>query len=1399
MDDLFAALGLVDPLILDLDGNGIQTVGARSADAVYFDYDGDGIKTKSGWLSRGDGLLVIDRNRNGKIESGAELFSNFTPISGGRTAADGFAVLRDLDSNGDGVLDKRDESWASLRVWRDGDGDGLTGKGELLTLDALGIVSFNVGRDGQRYTLPNGNVVDGTGSFKQVVDGKVVERQMADVWFTEDTLKQQFPDQIPLRDDVIALPYVEGSGNVRALWQAASMATPEGEALRGVLKQVAEAKTATEQKTLIESLLKAWAGTSSMQTTQSLVATGQRSFRGASNDADWLTRVAILEKMGGTLLGANGSGSVILTGERAQIVARAWDTLTDSVYKAVAIQTRWRPYLESVRYRAGAEGQPIADFSGLEARIGQAQQTVGLSETLTLMAELTRHFGAGWKQQGYDIAAALRARIQQSSGAGLAQALMQAGIYAGEGAVDGSGGADVLLGSGKRDLLSGGRGDDYLYGGDGDDTLSGGAGNDVLDGGAGDDRLDGGSGSDTYLFGRRSGNDTISESADYDSNTDVVQFDADVRPGDVTIRRDGTGNDLLLTLSGSGNTLRICDYFYQDGKSAYMIEELRFADGTVWTFDTVLARTLKGGSGNDTIVGSGRNDVIDGGAGDDWLDGRGGSDTYLFGRRSGNDTISESWDSSPNKDVVRFDADVRPGDVTIRRDGTGDDLLLTLSGSGNTLRIRNYFYQDGESPYMIEELRFADGTVWTFDTVLARTLKGGAGNDTIVGSGRDDVIDGGAGDDWLDGRKGSDTYLFGRRSGNDTISESWDSSPNKDVVRFDADVRPGDVTIRRDGTGDDLLLTLSGSGNTLRIRNYFYQDGESPYMIEELRFADGTVWTFDTVLARTLKGGAGNDTIVGSGRDDVIDGGAGDDWLDGRKGSDTYLFGRRSGNDTISESWDSSPNKDVVRFDADVRPGDVTIRRDGTGDDLLLTLSGSGNTLRIRNYFYQDGESPYMIEELRFADGTVWTFDTVLARTLKGGSGNDTIVGSGRNDVIDGGAGDDWLDGRKGSDTYLFGRRSGNDTISESWDSSPNKDVVRFDADVRPGDVTIRRDGTGDDLLLTLSGSGNTLRIRNYFYQDGESPYMIEELRFADGTVWTFDTVLARTLKGGSGNDTIVGSGRDDVIDGGAGDDWLDGRKGSDTYLFGRRSGNDTISESWDSSPNKDVVRFDADVRPGDVTIRRDGTGDDLLLTLSGSGNTLRIRNYFYQDGESPYMIEELRFADGTVWTFDTVLARTLKGGAGNDTIVGSGRNDVIDGGAGDDWLEGRGGSDTYLFGRGSGKDTIYNYDPVTGSDDQVHFGANIAADQIWLEKKDGDLRLTLLGTGDSLTIRSWYSGSSYHVDRFRLQNGKELADNNVDKLVDAMAAFAPPASGQTSLPADYRSALAPVLAANWK
>ncbi|MBK7897915.1 MAG: hypothetical protein IPJ99_00310 [Betaproteobacteria bacterium] len=68
-----------DPLALDLDGDGIETVGATGANVVLFDHDGDGLKTGTGWVKADDGLLVLDRNANGTIDTGAELFGVDTP------------------------------------------------------------------------------------------------------------------------------------------------------------------------------------------------------------------------------------------------------------------------------------------------------------------------------------------------------------------------------------------------------------------------------------------------------------------------------------------------------------------------------------------------------------------------------------------------------------------------------------------------------------------------------------------------------------------------------------------------------------------------------------------------------------------------------------------------------------------------------------------------------------------------------------------------------------------------------------------------------------------------------------------------------------------------------------------------------------------------------------------------------------------------------------------------------------------------------------------------------------------------------------------------------------------------------------------------------------------------
>ena len=100
-----------------------------------------------------------------------------------------------------------------------------------------------------------------------------------------------------------------------------------------------------------------------------------------------------------------------------------------------------------------------------------------------------------------------------------------------------------------------------------------------------------------------------------------------------------------------------------------------------------------------------------------------------------------------------------------------------------------------------------------------------------------------------------------------------------------------------------------------------------------------------------------------------------------------------------------------------------------------------------------------------------------------------------------------------------------------------------------------------------------------------------------------------------------------------------------------------------------------------------------------------------------------------------------------------------------------------------------------------VQYQSGIAADQLWFQQSGNDLVVSIIGsgTGDHLTIQNWYSGSQYHVEQFKTADGSTLLDSQVQNLVDAMAAFSPPAQGQTTLPQNYADTLEPVIAANWQ
>jgi Ca2+-binding RTX toxin-like protein len=248
-----------------------------------------------------------------------------------------------------------------------------------------------------------------------------------------------------------------------------------------------------------------------------------------------------------------------------------------------------------------------------------------------------------------------------------------------------------------------------------------------------------------------------------------------------------------------------------------------------------------------------------------------------------------------------------------------------------------------------------------------------------------------------------------------------------------------------------------------------------------------------------LQGFAGDDVLVGNDGDDLLDGGTGNDQLYGGLGNDTFLFGLGSGRDEIAREY-ASPGiqkYDVVLLAQGIAPGDVRLRRGiGAPDNLTLILPGDNDQLKIANYFEPDEYAGTAIDEIRFADGTVWDRSSILSRVQTGGTTQDDVVyGSDGNDTLDGGAGNDYLYGGLGNDVYLFGPGSGVDCISDADKTPGNVDTVRFSAGVLPTDVAISR--SNQDLVLSLNGGLDQLTLMGWFFAKG---YQVESIEFADGT-----------------------------------------------------------------------------------------------------------------------------------------------------------------------------------------------------------------------------------------------------------------------------------------------------------
>ena len=1329
-----------DPLIIDLGETGIEL---RSLEhGVNFDLDNNGFAEKTAWIGTEDGFLALDRNGNGSIDNGGELFGDQVILKDGSKSESGFEALAELDDNGDGIIDNKDSAFANLRVWIDANHNGKSDSNELKTLNETGIISISLEHSEVSIVdEETGARIAESASVTINKNGAVSTVDISEFWF-------------PVNSSDTTQDGVVTAGNVPNIIQAVN--DDESGELLELFYEFSESTDIVMKRYYLKKILYKITDSKNIAINS----------RGGNIDARDLH--VIEQFMGRDFEGVGGSNP---NSNAASILKDIYTNIENQYYNILNMYCGLGGYLNATYEYEDENGNKnlnldflnyIFDEKAAEGEnidylvydLGVYLKSYDKINGTSCFTEYSNHYSENY------------AYIVESTKSGNTYLGTESNdSYNGTSKNDfifGESGNDNLHGGNGNDAISGGSGNDTLYGDSGNDILIGDEGNDTLDGGTGNDTLKGGYGDDTYIFAKGYGNDTIIDS----DGLNTLRFKG-IKPSDILV--NGTDEyDATITIKGTNDSLVIKDFRKSEEYRNYDLEidgvkmhvtdkdspfrhiyggngddvlKAVVDDSIMHAFggdDTVYGSkendviygnegndTVYAGNGNDFVYGGAGNDIIDGGEGNDLLYGGFGDDTYIFDKNCGTDVINDTEGTS----VIKLTNEVSLADLRI--DSVGEDVVISIRDTDDKLIITdfkqnpdNYVLRIGDEEISVkdnitaEEKEFLSGSenydyiVNENKTVIAGgesgdriigsgmdeyilgdsdsdqllagggndVIFGGSGDDYINGGDGDDIIDAGTGNDFIDGGSGNDIYIFKPGYGADSI---MDSEGVNTVMFGDGFIAEGVKAYR--SNWNDILITFGGFEDTLTIKNYCISKEARNFT---LVFADGTV---------------------------------------------------------VEATAQNSPLRTIYGTD---------------GSEYMISIYEDGITK-----IGQDGN-----DQLVGSDGNDY---------LYGDKGSDRLTGNAGNDVLDGGEGNDFLYGGAGNDTYIFKKGYGTDTIDDG-EGTNTIEIYGYSANQIKAYRT-----NWNDITVTFEGSDDKLVIEGFFTSEANRNFYLtfnggsklhatasnSPLRTIYGTensdyIAAMDdrgvTLIgengsdslnggngADKLYGGIGDDQLYGSGGNDILDGGEGSDYLYGGSGNDTYIFNIGYGTDTISDS----EGVNTISFGSGISADMITVYRTNW-NDLTITFEGIEDKLIIQGYFTFEDNRNFNVN---FADGTRYAYDSeenplkqVHATeyddwmsawsdngvVIHGDGGNDTLNGGEGNDVLDGGVGSDYLYGGNGNDTYIFGIGYGSDIVEDND----GENKIVLN-EITLDMITFSiNENGYLIISINDSEDVLTIKNFNS-----------------------------------------------------------